>query len=363
MLSRAKEILDQLIQDGESGIKRFIDDREVECLYLDFKRSADNGSGNKIHQNDRVNLAKAISGFGNSEGGVIIWGVDCRPGEDYADVAQTLYPLHDSQKFKSWLEGCISSSTTPPHSKVEHHVIQSEDSKGYVVTHIPKSNNAPHQVITNGKGQHHYYIRAGSDFVPTPHAVLSGMFGRRPQPKIFNMYTMVPPKIKLNDDIFDQIPGIPPTVESDKYIKTTLGIQLFNEGPGIGHDVFMWLRTFHKCGPKCILSIEPMQKNWSSWKSFGVEFTTISDSGFRLPPGVRIQPFVLDLFLMPPFDDSLEIEGQCGSAESPSYNFSFKNSKKSISKIYNKYIRDYEKDTIEKDYDIYNFWNIDGQAS
>jgi hypothetical protein len=159
MKSRPKVILEEILHKGESAIDDFIIDREAETLFLDFKRSADNGGGKKLHQNDRTNLARAISGFGNSEGGIIVWGVDCREDEDYADVAQAKFPLIDPQRYRSWLESAVSASTIPPHSEVEHHVILSENGKeGYVITYIPKSNHAPHQVISSGKGHFHYFF-------------------------------------------------------------------------------------------------------------------------------------------------------------------------------------------------------------
>ena len=34
------------------------------------------------------NLSKAISGFGNSEGGVLVWGVDCSRDLEDGDVAK-----------------------------------------------------------------------------------------------------------------------------------------------------------------------------------------------------------------------------------------------------------------------------------
>jgi predicted HTH transcriptional regulator len=72
---------------GEGAIDQLIADRQSEELFLDFKRSSDNGAGARLSDADRGNLAKAISGFGNSEGGVIIWGVDCRPNQVVGDVA------------------------------------------------------------------------------------------------------------------------------------------------------------------------------------------------------------------------------------------------------------------------------------
>lgn len=134
-------------------------------------------------------------------------------------MARAKYPLEDAQKFASWLEGAVSSATIPPHSGVLNAaIITGEEPKGFVVTFIPKSNDAPHQVISAGKGQDRYYIRAGSDFVPTPHTVLAGMFGRRPQPHVFHMFVSSYPEVIDLGAV---------------QIKSILGLQIANGGRGI----------------------------------------------------------------------------------------------------------------------------------
>jgi hypothetical protein len=77
-MSRAQELFDQLRSGGEQLIDEFIAEGHTEDLFLDYKRSTDCGGSRHLHANDWNNLAKAISGFGNSEGGVVLWGVDCR---------------------------------------------------------------------------------------------------------------------------------------------------------------------------------------------------------------------------------------------------------------------------------------------
>src|SRR5262249_49920821 len=53
------------------------------------------------------------------------------------------------------------------------------------ISRIASSPYAPHQVVSKGSEGGHYYIRAGSNFEPTPHGVLAGLFGRRPAPHLF----------------------------------------------------------------------------------------------------------------------------------------------------------------------------------
>jgi hypothetical protein len=110
-MGRAEDLFRRLSEDGIETIDALIADRQSEELFLDFKRSADSGVGKRLHDSDRWNLAKAISGFGNSEGGVIIWGVDCRDIEGIGDVANAQVPIQKPKRFVSWLEGAVSGCT------------------------------------------------------------------------------------------------------------------------------------------------------------------------------------------------------------------------------------------------------------
>ena len=117
-MTRAEELFRRIATAGELGLDQLIADRISEELFLDFKASPDNGAGNKLSHSDREKLAKAISGFGNSEGGVIVWGVDCDRSADNADVARAKRPIQNPSRFKSWLESVVSGCTLPPHEGV-----------------------------------------------------------------------------------------------------------------------------------------------------------------------------------------------------------------------------------------------------
>ncbi|RJR31500.1 MAG: ATP-binding protein [Desulfobacteraceae bacterium] len=319
---RAQEIFDRILKHGEDAINEFIAMRENESLFLDFKLSSDNGSGTSLHQNDRNHLARAISGFGNSEGGVLIWGVDCRKGKDQADVAQCKSYIVDPRRFCSWLENAVSGLTMPPHTQVENKPIflRDDTSKGFAVTYVPKSDYAPHQVIASGKGQYHYYIRAGSTFSPTPHSVLAGMFGRRPQPSVFHLFALGYP----------QIIGTEPLS-----IKLELGLQVTNSGPGVASDLFMTAKIYSKPGENCELGILPQDQNiWTHWAAFGTYFTAMSKQETRLPPDAILQPFVLSLVLKPPFTKKVDIEGICGCGNAPSFKFRIKKVASEVHKYY-----------------------------
>lgn len=218
------------------------------------------------------------------------------------------------------MEGAISGCTIPPHTTVQNRAIVITQDHGFVITLIPKSNHAPHQVALPGKYQHNYYIRAGSNFERTPHAVLAGMFGRRPQPHVFHNYIIGHAEF-INEKIrFD------------------VGLMIRNEGPGIARDLFMNLLIKSVPGINCAASISPTDHDsWTYQQSFGMHFSTISKEGVRIPPESHLQPFVMILEIAPPFTTKLEIDGICGCDQSPSYKFRFFNDSVTVEKLFNDY--------------------------
>lgn len=190
-MSRARDLFERIRAEGMVAINTLVADRVAEELFLDFKRSGDDGGGNVLHTSDNKNLSKAISGFGNSAGGIIIWGVECAPGRDGADVAAGLHPLRDAQAFRSRLESTISRLTVPPHDGVENMTVQNGDNaRGYVVTLVPQSPRAP--IRAEAAGLRNYYIRAGSSFEVIPHDALAGLFGRLPRAKLALQFVSFP---------------------------------------------------------------------------------------------------------------------------------------------------------------------------
>lgn len=152
-MSRAEDIFQKLIYFGEDAIDDFIVNLQTEELFLDFKQAVSTGkNGTSLHKDDRKNLAKGISGFGNSEGGVIVWGVECSRDCDIGDVAKAKVKVKNVHRFLSWLENAISGCTIPSHNRVRNHIISvDKNGDGFVATYIPKSELAP-LMTTMGQG-------------------------------------------------------------------------------------------------------------------------------------------------------------------------------------------------------------------
>lgn len=196
-MSRADDLFQRLEAGGLQALNEILADLEPESLFLDFKRANGDGAGPRLEDSDNKNLAKGISGFANSEGGLLIWGIDCRRDAAGNEIA-TKHAVVDAAGFRTRLEAAISRETIPPHPGVRMLDIQETPAApaGYVVVLVPKSDIGP----LRSTKSHHYHMRTGSDFAIVSHDVLAGMFGRSPQPRIFANFLSHPARISERQD-------------------------------------------------------------------------------------------------------------------------------------------------------------------
>lgn len=148
LMSRAEELIERIRTRGLPAVDELIADAAAEELFLDFKRSANTGLPRLLPKEDARHFAKAISGFGNAEGGIIVWGIDCRVDRATGALSVTRAPLPDVATFRARLEEAISRSSTPPHPGVENfEVLDGTGTSGYVVTLVPKAEFGPIRAI------------------------------------------------------------------------------------------------------------------------------------------------------------------------------------------------------------------------
>ena len=147
------------------------------------------------------------------------------------------------------------------------------------------------------------YIRAGSDFVPTPHAVLSGLFGRRPQPFVFHMWCNdLPKRVEIEPSKFG--------------IEVNLGIQLGSHGPGLARDLYLNVDFLPPRGDTKMWVI-PDKSNWSGNFGYGRTCQIVSNDSFKLAPQSFTQPVTLKIILAPPFESDLYYKIIFGHEGSP----------------------------------------------
>jgi Putative DNA-binding domain len=103
-MSNASELFDDLQspQDGKTPQQWLVEYcrdklRGIERVHFDFKTKSD-PSTFELNNDDKKNFAKAVSGFANGGGGVLIWGIedttaDPQPISNIAQFVQRLSEL------------------------------------------------------------------------------------------------------------------------------------------------------------------------------------------------------------------------------------------------------------------------------
>lgn len=170
-------------KEGIKAIQQAVDEQWQEDLILDFKLA--DGNIAPMTVKTRQLLAEALSGFANSEGGLIVWGIYAASANaTEPDVAKKREPISGLKRFLSDLQIYTAQLVSPAIIGVEHDIIEDppKSDTGYAITYVPKGAGEPH--MARAKDQHRFYYRSGCSFVPMEAFMLSDRYGRRPQPKL-----------------------------------------------------------------------------------------------------------------------------------------------------------------------------------
>jgi hypothetical protein len=159
-------------------INHFISTNQEENLLLDFKLV---NNADLSHSNDKKNLAKALSGFANSSGGLIVWGVDARKNAQDVDCAVGTREIEPLSLLISRLNEFTGRAVNPIVEGVRHRPITVSADRGFAVTLVPESDSGHHMAKL---GEDRYYKRSGDSFYRMEHFDLEDMFGRRKKPKL-----------------------------------------------------------------------------------------------------------------------------------------------------------------------------------
>lgn len=337
-MSRAEDIFQKLVYFGEDAIDEFILNMQTEELFLDFKQAISIGkNGTTLHKDDRKNLAKCISGFGNSEGGVVVWGVECSRDIDIGDVAKAKVKVKNVYRFLSWLENAISGCTIPSHNKVRNHIISvDKNGDGFVATYIPKADLAPLMSVVGNN----IYIRSGSNNVPAPYSVIAGMFGRRPQANV---------ELIINDKTLDIIDNAdedilyPQSIDNppERSIKISFAINGRNESNVIAREMYL----------SCDVASTGSEYNKVRFLNYNQmdyipnldgNLNIITRPEMRLPPLGNLKFTNVDIILSPLVDEDFRIDGVIGADGAAPKNFRIYMPKNRLRSFVAKAIRDDE---------------------
>lgn len=150
------EIFDQL--DWET-VESYVELKQEEHLHLEFKtlRNAE-----LTNRDDKLNLARSISGFANSSGGILIWGIDARKNDDNIDCASSIVELQKPAVLVSRLNTLSGEATSPSIVGLQHkQIINSLSSGGVAATFVPETDGGPYMALL---GEQRYYKRSGDSF-------------------------------------------------------------------------------------------------------------------------------------------------------------------------------------------------------
>lgn len=297
-MSRAKELFERFMSDKEKAIDWFVEERETETLFLDFKTSANGGNSAHLDNKDKATYAKAISGFGNSEGGVIVWGVDCRKDKGGTDAVVGRNPIVNPRRFAAHLNDLTKGRTIPPHNQVENEFFEAgSEGKGYVISYIPKCDFSPLQTVN----RRDFYVRIGSSFEKASHAYLASQFGKRPQPVPTHTFT-----------IFTAEPN-----RSNGSLTIQYAINIENNGAVLLRDAYLNVKVMEYFdGPSGLAFKNFKIPGWTPFLRFGRFFSTSAEDSVKIQPISGMQVVVLVFTLQPPFKGGARIELTYGCRDS-----------------------------------------------
>lgn len=157
-----------------------------EDLYFEFKEGGFDEKGD-VRRNDLKNLARTMSAFGNSDGGVLIFGPDRARGPGKADIMKAVTPVAAPlAEYKQRIELRVRDSTTPTIGGVNVQPLAEPGSpdRGVVAVYVPRTDAGPFRAEgPDPEVSKRYFIRSVSETEVMPHQLLAAMFGRRPFPR------------------------------------------------------------------------------------------------------------------------------------------------------------------------------------
>jgi len=166
--------------DTESSLRKLAIDRREEDLYLELKEKENRTTGT-IGDGDRESFSKAVAGFANADGGVLIFGVRTKR-IDGVDRAHKLKPILDAETFRGRLMDSLFSATQPYVDGVRIELIPATNGGGsYLRCLIPASDKPPHRAMHAGR---EYWVRTSTGFRRMEHFELEDVFGRRRRPAL-----------------------------------------------------------------------------------------------------------------------------------------------------------------------------------
>lgn len=157
----------QTLEDAQ----KLIDDEERESVTLEYKEAV-----KQWDDKAKKKIAKHISAFANSEGGVIIFGIECDKKDEDKPIAITgLHPKNSAETF----DRILTDAVKPEIEGWERKVL-SGAGKSVLVVAIPRSDRAPHM----SQKHKQYFHRSGAQSLAMESHLVELYYGRRRKPAL-----------------------------------------------------------------------------------------------------------------------------------------------------------------------------------
>jgi len=160
---------------SEADLEKLVRERREEDLYLEFKEKAHRDRGD-LDDADKRAYSRALSGFANADGGVLIFGIETKRSTDGLDQAYALKPITAPDTFRARLQDSILATTQPVVNGVRLQVVPAPSGEGYVRCYVPASDRPPHRAMVADR---EYWRRTSNGFRKMEHYELEDVFGRR----------------------------------------------------------------------------------------------------------------------------------------------------------------------------------------
>lgn len=279
----AYDLWQELRTLGWAALSQWRVDQKPEGLYLDFKAANPGGNG-EPSEDDKKNLARNLSGFGNIDGGVLVYGAVTTKDSSGQDVLHQLPGVTQLAAYTERLRSLVRGCTTPPIPGVE--VFPLEDApgsdRGAVVIYVPFSDAGPYRAEGPSSVKERYFMRTTTDTVVMPHQILAAMFGRRP------------------------LPNLRVGLERDSDGRTAI-VHVENRGKGAAQAVFVRFMFDHSGNSRSRGSWHD-KRNDVSFRGWKVAFALSSDEWIY--PGETRNPGTFDL----PGDREVTARVDCANA-------------------------------------------------
>lgn len=225
-MNPARDLFDRLAT-GEHEILAQLRSPDAENDYVDFKESDSKPEKlpTVLGESDKATLAEAISGFYNTAGGVIVWGIKCRDDENHG--TRCCVPgLSEGSILHAALQRKVAEVVRPAVNGIEFKLVPlAGNGRMALLMYVPaREGGLP--VEANIKQKRGYYFRAGTSFVTIPPDILAGMMGARPASLLR--------------------PFVTPTKETGAL---SLDVCVENVGRGMAFHMYVIVQWFRKRGP------------------------------------------------------------------------------------------------------------------